>query len=104
MSKPTFIFHPAPLYCDPVYYSQEPVAPMWAIDLNAYWLWSLNKIEDGDSRVASDPTQTVDPLKLQLSKHKKRNKAIFKPMIIERSDKAMEKLLDEIDKDALIFK
>lgn len=99
MAKPTIIFHPTPMIYEAYYINQQPELPLPFPNLDSYCLCDLQPKEEQKFKAIEEPSLSSSPSNTKRSKLKNRNKIIFKPLIIERSDEALKKLQDEVDKD-----
>jgi hypothetical protein len=108
MNRPLIILQPPHMYYEAFYMNPSELNLNFEQDLSQYCLCDVEEINspckiknDSKSSEVFDLLSTSLP---KVPKQRKRIKAIFKPFIIEKTDGALEKASEEIDKDSKIFK
>jgi hypothetical protein len=92
------------MYYEAYFINPQPTYDCYLPDFSQYCLCGHDSAEEQMHRQLSEPSASTGSLVFKQTKEKKKNKAIFKPFIIERAHSTLEKLLELTDKDSKIFK
>lgn len=106
VNNPPIIIQPTPVYYEAYAYVVAPQpAPMYVLpDLSKYCLCTSHEDSEAKynkySKESSELSTSSVPHILSMKKKiKKKNKALFKPMIIDRAERTLAKLLKLSDKN-----